>query len=126
MKTSDAFLTLSKKIQDSQFVINASLSSDSNELLKFDLELFSNENGYISLKFHVFINQTILAEKVIQNGGVVIPNTEIHDITEFIIRRNIEILPYLKEYNKDATNYDKLAELYYLTRGSIVGKRFGF
>ena len=126
MKTSDAFLTLSKIIQDSQFVINASLSSDSNELLKFDLELFSNENGYISLKFHVFINQTILAEKVIQNGGVVIPNTEIHDITEFIIRRNIEILPYLKEYNKDATNYDKLAELYYLTRGSIVGKRFGF
>jgi hypothetical protein len=126
MKTSDAFLTLSKIIQDSQFVINASLSSDSNELLKFDLELFSNENGYISLKFHVFINQTILAEKVIQNGGVVIPNTEIHDITEFIIRRNIEILPYLKEYNKDATNYDKLAELYYVSRGSIVGKRFGF
>ena len=126
MNTSDAFLTLSKKIQDSQFVINASLSSDSNELLKFDLELFSNENGYISLKFHVFINQTNLAEKVIQNGGVVIPNTEIHDITEFIIRRNIELLPYLKEYNKDATNYDKLAELYYLTRGSIVGKRFGF
>lgn len=126
MNTSDAFLTLSKKIQDSQFVINASLSSDSNELLKFDLELFSNENGYISLKFHVFINQTILAEKVIQNGGVVIPNTEIHDITEFIIRRNIELLPYLKEYNKDATNYDKLAELYYVTRGSIVGKRFGF
>lgn len=126
MNTSDAFLTLSKKIQDSQFVINASLSSDSNELLKFDLELFSNENGYISLKFHVFINQTILAEKVIQNGGVVIPNTEIHDITEFIIRRNIELFPYLKEYNKDATNYDKLAELYYVTRGSIVGKRFGF
>lgn len=126
MKTSDAFLNLSKKIQDSQFVINASLTSDSNELLKFDLELFSNENGYISLKFHVFIKQAILAEKVIQNGGVVIPNTEIHDITEFIIRRNIELLPYLKEYNKDATNYDKLAELYYLTRGSIVGKRFGF
>ena len=74
----------------------------------------------------MFINQTILAEKVIQNGGVVIPNTEIHDITEFIIRRNIELLPYLKEYNEDATNYDKLAELYYLTRGSIVGKRFGF
>ena len=91
MKTSDAFLNLSKKIQDSQFVINASLTSDSNELLKFDLELFSNENGYISLKFHVFINQTILAEKVIQNGGVVIPKTDIDDIQEFIVRRNIEL-----------------------------------
>lgn len=126
MKTSDAFLNLSKKIQDSQFVINASLTSDSNELLKFDLELFSNENGYISLKFHVFINQTILAEKVIQNGGVVIPKTDINDIQEFIVRRNIELLPFLKEYNNEITDYNKLAELYYITRGSIVGKRFGF
>ena len=126
MKTSDAFLNLSKKIQDSQFVINASLTSDSNELLKFDLELFSNENGYISLKFHVFIKQAILAEKVIQNGGVVIPKTDINDIQEFIVRRNIELLPFLKEYNNEITDYDKLAELYFITRGSIVGKRFGF
>ena len=48
------------------------------------------------------------------------------DFEEFIIRKNIQLLPYLKEYNGKETDYDKLAELYYIARGSVSGKRFGF
>jgi hypothetical protein len=126
MNLKESFTTLLTIVKDSSLVVNAHFVSEENQISHFELELFSQTNGFISLRFRICLNQAILAEKVNQNGGVVIPDTEIQDITEFIIRRNIELLPYLKEYNKDATNYDKLTELYYFTRGSIVGKRFGF
>lgn len=126
MNTSDGLLMLSNILKDSRFEISANLISDNNDLLKYELELYSNNNVYISLKFNLTINQTLLLEKIIKNGGVVIPHTEINDIKEFIIRRNIELLQYLKEYNNELTDYDKLAEMYYKNRGVIIGKRFGF
>jgi hypothetical protein len=126
MNLTESFTTLLTIVKDSSLVINAHFVSEENQISHFELELFSQTNGFISLRFRIYLNQAILAEKVIQNGGVVIPNTEIQDMIEFIIRRNIELLPFLKEYNNDITDYDKLAELYFKTRGSIIGKRFGF
>lgn len=126
MNLVESFSTLLTTVKDSSLVVNAHFVSEENQISHFELELFSQTNGFISLRFRICLNQSILAEKVNQNGGAVIPDTEIQDMTEFIIRRNIELLPFLKEYNNDFTDYDKLAELYFKTRGSIIGKRFGF
>ena len=126
MNLKESLTTLLTTVKDSSLVVNAHFVSEENQISHFELELFSQTNGFISLRFRICLNQSILAEKVNQNGGAVIPDTEIQDMTEFIIRRNIELLPFLKEYNNDFTDYKKLTELYFKTRGSIIGKRFGF
>jgi hypothetical protein len=113
-------------INDSNLFINATLISEINDEVNYELELFSNTLGYISMKFQIILNKTILTKNIELNGGKVIPNTENKDIQEFIIRKNIELLPYLKEYTNIETDYDKLALLYYNSRGTIIGKRFGF
>jgi hypothetical protein len=111
-------------INDSKLTINATLISEINNEAHYELEL--NSNGFVSITFHISINKLKLIEKIDSNTGTVIPKTENSDIQEFIIRKNIELLPYLKEYTNIETDYDKLALLYYNSRGTIIGKRFGF
>jgi hypothetical protein len=113
-------------INDSNLFINATLISEINDEVNYELELFSNTLGYISMKFQIILNKTILTKNIERNGGKVIPNTENKDIQEFIIRRNVELFPYLEEYSNIETDYNKLATLYYDSRGTIIGKRFGF
>jgi hypothetical protein len=113
-------------INDSNLSVNATLISEINDEVHYELELFSNTLGYISMKFQIILNKTILTKNMERNGGKVIPNTENMDLEEFIIRRNVELFPFLKEYNTLETDYDKLALLYYNSRGTIIGKRFGF
>lgn len=113
-------------INDSKLTINAKLISEINNEVHYELELNSKSTGSVSITFHISINKLRLNEKIDTNIGTVIPKTENNDIQEFIVHKNIELLHYLKEYNNIATDYEKLAQLYYNSRGVIIGKRFGF
>lgn len=122
----DSFTKIISNIKDSELTVNATLISEINDEVQFELELFSNTLGYISMKFKIIFDKTILTKNVEGIIAKVTPNTENNDIQEFIIRRNIELLACLKEYTNNETDYYKLALLYHDTRGTIIGKRFGF
>lgn len=126
MKLNETLTKLATIVDDTDLIVSVSVKSEVNQETTFELELFSTKSGFISIQLQISIDKSILAKKLDSFNGAVIPNTENTDIIEFITRRNVDILPYLKEYNNLETNYDKLAELYYNSRGSIIGKRFGF
>ncbi len=126
MTLHESYSKLTSNINDSKLNINVNLLSEINNEVHYELELFSNTLGYISMKFHIKLDKTILTKNIELNIGKVIPNTENTDIHEFIIRRNIELFPYLEEYTNIETDYNKLASLYFDSRGTIIGKRFGF
>jgi hypothetical protein len=126
MKLNETLTKLATIVDDTDLIVSVSVKSEVNQETTFELELLSTKSGFISLRLQISIDKSILAKKLDTINGAVIPNTENTDIIEFITRRNVDILPYLKEYNNLETNYDKLAELYYNSRGSIIGNRFGF
>ncbi len=126
MKLNETLTKLATIVDDTDLIVTVSVKSEVNQETTFELELFSTKSGFISIQLQISIDKSILSKKLDSINGAVIPNTENTDIIEFITRRNVDILPYLKEYNNLETNYDKLAELYYNSRGSIIGKRFGF
>lgn len=126
MKLNETLTKLATIVDDTDLIVSVSVKSEVNQETTFELELFSTKSGFISIRLQISIDKSILTKKLDSINGAVIPNTENTDIIEFITRRNVDILPYLKEYNNLETNYDKLAELYYNSRGSIIGNRFGF
>lgn len=126
MKLNETLTKLATIVDDKDLIVTVSVKSDVNQETTFELELHSNKSGFISIRLQISIDKSILAKKLDSLNETVTPKTENIDVLEFISRRNIDILPYLKEYNNLVTNYDKLAELYYNSRGSIIGKRFGF
>lgn len=126
MKLNETLTKLASIVDDTDLIVSVSVKSEVNQETTFELELFSTKSGFISIRLQISIDKSILTKKLDSINGAVIPNTENTDIIEFITRRNVDILPYLKEYNNLETNYDKLAELYYNSRGSIIGNRFGF
>ncbi|WP_396196206.1 hypothetical protein [Flavobacterium sp.] len=126
MKLNETLTKLATIVDDTDLIVSVSVKSEVNQETTFELELLSTKSGFISLRLQISIDKSILAKKLDTINGAVIPNTENTDIIEFITRRNVDILPYLKEYNNLETNHDKLAELYYNSRGSIIGNRFGF
>ena len=126
MKLNETLTKLATIVADTDLIVTVSVKSEVNQETTFELELHSNKSGFISIRLQISIDKSILTKKLDSINGAVIPKTENIDVLEFISRRNIDILPYLKEYNNLETNYDKLAELYYNSRGSIIGKRFGF
>lgn len=126
MKLNESLTKLATIVDDTDLIVSVSVKSEVNQETTFELELFSTKSGFISIRLQISIDKSILTKKLDSINGPVIPNTENTDIIEFINRRNVDILPYLKEYNNLETNYDKLAELYYNSRGSIIGNRFGF
>ena len=126
MKLNETLTKLATILDDRDLIVTVSVKSEVNQETTFELELYSNKSGFISIRFLISIDKSILAKKLDSINGTVTPNTENIDVLEFISRRNIDILPFLKEFNNLETNYDKLAELYYNSRGNIIGNRFGF
>lgn len=126
MKLLDSLTKLSSNLEDAPIIISSELKSEKNGELIYSLDLFSRDSGFLSMKFEIIFNKTILKEKIENYNDSFNPYTENVDFQEFIIRKNIKLLPQLKEYNKKETNYDQLAELYYEARGSVTGKRYGF
>lgn len=126
MKLNETLTKLATIVDDRDLIVTISVKSEVNQETTFELELYSNKSAFISIRFLISIDKSILAKKLDSINGTVTPNTENIDVLEFISRRNIDILPYLKEFNNLETNYDKLAELYYNSRGYIIGNRFGF
>jgi hypothetical protein len=126
MKLLETFTKLASIIIDSSVIVSSELKSEENDELKYSLELFSKDSGFISMKFEIVFNKIFLKEKIENFKDGYNPYTENIDFQEYITRKNIQILPHLKEYNNKVTNYNKLAELYYDARGSVIGKRFGF
>ncbi len=126
MKLNETLTKLATIVDDTDLIVTVSVKSEVNQETTFELELHSNKSGFIIIRLQISIDKSILSKKLDSINGAVIPITENTDIIEFITRRNVDLLPYLKEYNNLETNYDKLAELYYNSRGSIIGKRFGF
>lgn len=126
MKLIKSLTKLATIVDDTDLIVNVSVKSEVNQETTFELELHSNKSGFISIRLLISIDKSILTKKLETINETVIPNTKNKDIIEFICRKNIDLLPYLKEYNNYETNYDKLVELYYNSRGSIIGKRFGF
>jgi hypothetical protein len=126
MKLLDSLTKLSSNLEDAPIIISSELKSEKNGELIYSLELFSRDSGFLSMKFEIIFNKTILKEKIENYNDSFNTYTENVDFQEFIFRKNIKLLPQLKDYNKKETNYDKLAELYYEARGSVTGKRFGF
>ncbi len=126
MKLIKSLTKLATIVDDTDLIVNVSVKSEVNKETTFELELHSNKSGFISIRLLISIDKSILTKKLETINETVIPNTKNKDIIEFICRKNIDLLPYLKEYNNYETNYDKLVEFYYNSRGSIIGKRFGF
>ena len=122
----ESYTKLSSVLVDAPVNISSELIAEENNEIIFSLGLFSSVSGFVSMKFQIIFNPTILREKIENFKEGYNPHTENIDFEEFIIRKNIMLLPYLKEYNGKETDYDKLAELYYIARGSVSGKRFGF
>lgn len=126
MTLSESYTKLSSILVDAPVNISSELIAEENNELIFSLGLFSGVSGFVSMKFQIIFNPTILREKIENFKEGYNPHTESIDFEEFIIRKNIQLLPYLKEYNGKETDYEKLTELYYIARGSLSGKRFGF
>ncbi|RYZ91396.1 MAG: hypothetical protein EOP04_00470 [Proteobacteria bacterium] len=82
----------------------------------------TNDRGFIRLSFQVPINRKTLATKSNIDPNQITDK----DLEVFVERKHIHLLPYLQEYNGLTSDYDKLAELYYDTRGARAGVRFGF
>ena len=122
----ESYTKLSSVLVDAPVNISSELIAEENNEIIFSLGLFSSVSGFVSMKFQIIFNPTILREKIENFKEGYNPHTENIDFEEFIIRKNIQLLSYLKEYNGKETDYDKLAELYYIARGSVSGKRFGF
>jgi hypothetical protein len=122
----ESYTKLSSILVDAPVNISSELISEENNELIYSLGLFSSVSGFVSMKFQIIFNPTILREKIENFKEGYNPHTETIDFEEFIIRKNIQLLPYLKEYNGKETDYEKLTELYYIARGSVSGKRFGF
>jgi hypothetical protein len=122
----ESYTKLSSILVDAPVNISSELIAEENNEIIFSLGLFSSVSGFVSMKFQIIFNPTILREKIENFKEGYNPHTENIDFEEYIIRKNIQLLPYLKEYNGKETDYDKLAELYYIARGSVSGKRFGF
>ena len=126
MKLFESYTKLSSILIDAPVNVSSELMAEENNELIFSLRLFSKDSGFVSMKFQIIFNPIILREKIENFKEGYNPHTENIDFEEYIIRKNIQLLPYLKEYNDKETDYDKLAELYYIARGSVSGKRFGF
>jgi hypothetical protein len=126
MNLFEIYTKLSSILEDAPVNFSSKLIAVDNDELIFSLGLFSSDSGFVSMKFQIIFNQTLLKEKIDNFKLGYNPHTETIDFEEYINRKNIQILPYLKEYNSKETNYDKLAELFYVSRGSLTGKRFGF
>lgn len=122
----ESYTKLSSILVDAPVNISSELIAEENNELIYSLGLFSSVSGFVSMKFQIIFNPTILREKIENFKEGYNPHTETIDFEEFIIRKNIQLLPYLKEYNGKETDYEKLTELYYIARGSVSGKRFGF
>ena len=122
----ESYTKLSSILVDAPVNISSELIAEENNELIFSLGLFSSVSGFVSMKFQIIFNPTILREKIENFKEGYNPHTETIDFEEFIIRKNIQLLPYLKEYNGKETDYEKLTELFYIARGSVSGKRFGF
>ena len=122
----ESYTKLSSILVDAPVNISSELISEENNELIYSLGLFSSVSGFVSMKFQIIFNPTILREKIENFKEGYNPHTETIDFEEYIIRKNIQLLPYLKEYNSKETDYEKLTELYYIARGSVSGKRFGF
>ena len=125
MKLFESYTKLSSILIDAPVNVSSELMAEENNELIFSLRLFSKDSGFVSMKFQIIFNPIILREKIENFKEGYNPHTENIDFEEYIIRKNIQLLPYLKEYNDKETDYDKLAELYYIARGSVSGKRFG-
>jgi hypothetical protein len=126
MTLSESYTKLSSILVDAPVNISSELIAEENNELIFSLGLFSSVSGFVSMKFQIIFNPMILREKIENFKEGYNPHTESIDFEEFIIRKNIQLLPYLKDYNGKETDYEKLTELYYIARGSVSGKRFGF
>ena len=122
----ESYTKLSSILVDAPVNISSELIAEENNELIYSLGLFSSVSGFVSMKFQIIFNPTILREKIENFKEGYNPHTETIDFEEYIIRKNIQLLPYLKEYNSKETDYEKLTELYYIARGSVSGKRFGF
>lgn len=122
----ESYTKLSSILVDAPVNISSELIAEENNELIYSLGLFSSVSGFVSMKFQIIFNPTILREKIENFKEGYNPHTETIDFEEFIIRKNIQLLPYLKEYNGKETDYEKLTELFYIARGSVSGKRFGF
>jgi hypothetical protein len=126
MTLSESYTKLSSILVDAPVNISSELIAEENNELIFSLGLFSSVSGFVSMKFQIIFNPMILREKIENFKEGYNPHTESIDFEEFIIRKNIQLLPYLKDYNGKETDYEKLTELYYIARGSVSGKRLGF
>ncbi|MFC2111196.1 hypothetical protein ACFLQ5_01955 [Bacteroidota bacterium] len=126
MTFNDVLTKLKTLLPNSELSINVELRLEEDEDILLRLEFTTNEAASVLLSFQVCFNKKDLAEAVqaLQSKGTL--PVEDKDIEVFVKRKNLDLLQYLKEYNKDFTDYHKLAEMYHYTRGSIIGKRFGF
>ncbi|MFZ4106339.1 hypothetical protein [Flavobacterium sp.] len=126
MKINEYFEYLKKNISDCEMNVDAVLLSEDGEELTFNMYLYSIEYGSIRISFQFVINKLIMVDLINSNTNGVKPQTENSDFINFVKNKKISLLTHLKEYNKNETNYEKLAEMYIDSKGFVIGKRFGF
>ena len=126
MTFTDLITTLNNILPDSKLSVEADLLLEDEDDISFRVLFTTNEAAFILMSFQIYFNKKMLAEKleVLQHNAAA--HMETDDIRVFIERRNTQLLPYLEAYNKQFTDYEKLAELYHETRGLINANRFGF
>jgi hypothetical protein len=127
MTIKELLTQLDSILPNSKLSVESDLLLDEDDDLLFRIIYTNNEAAFILLSFQVYFSKSLLLEKIKSlQSPIAKSRVEIEEIKVFLQRKNIKLLPFLKEYNKKYTDYDRLAELYLDCRGEIIGKRFGF
>lgn len=76
---------------------------------------------FMSLTFNLNLNVETILEMVNKHSTL---DFSEEDILVFVKRKNLEIIPYLKMFSQTESDYDKIVELLYKSRGQVLLERF--
>ena len=85
----ESYTKLSSILEDAPVNVSSELIAEKNDELIYSLGLFSSDSGFVSMKFQIIFNPTILRKKIENFKEGYNPHTENIDFEEYINRKNI-------------------------------------
>ena len=126
MKSKELFDNLILNLPNAELSVETDLLLENDENFLFRIVFTNNAAAFVLISIQVSFNKSDFTAKVNSSKLKGIPRVDTESIKDFVKKVNVKLLPYLKEYNNNATDYEKLAELYHGTRGYVYSKKFGF
>ena len=99
---------------------------ENNEDFLFRILFTHNAAAFVLISIQVSLNKQDFTEKINSSKLKDIPRVDTESMKDFVKKVNVILLPYLKEYNNIATDYEKLVKLYHGSRGFVSSEKFGF